>query len=170
LQSSQHPSEESTLQVKRSSRRSKFVVAVDGAGIAHHPGSAALAELADRLGWTRALSMGMAPFRQRRSAHDPGVVLRDLMVSIAEGGDCLADLGALREQPELFGRVASAPTAWRVIDTIKPERLKVLREASGARRGLFMTMAGAADARRGVSDACRLCTLVQRRCAWKTMA
>jgi DDE family transposase len=71
----------------------------------------------------------MAPFRQRRSAHDPGVVLRDLVVSIADGGDCLADLGALREQPDLFGRVASAPTAWRVIDAVKPERLRVLREA-----------------------------------------
>jgi hypothetical protein len=117
------------LQVKRSSRRSKLVVAVDGACIANHSGSAALAELADTLGWTRALSMGMAPFRQRRSAHDPGAVLRDLMVSIADGGDCLADLGALREQSDLFGRVASAPTAWRVIDTIKP------RAAGGAARG-----------------------------------
>jgi DDE family transposase len=119
----------STLQVKPSSRRSKLVVAVDGAGIANHAGSAALAELADSLGWTRALSRGMAPYRRRRSAHDPGVVLRDLMVSIADGGDCLSDLGALREQPDLFGQVASAPTAWRVIDTIKPERLAVLREA-----------------------------------------
>jgi DDE family transposase len=106
--------------VERSSRRSKFVVAVDGAGIANHSGSAALAELAETLGWTRALSIGMAPFRQQRSAHDPGVVLRDLMVSIAGGGDCLADLGALREQPELFGRVASAPAAWRVVDAISP--------------------------------------------------
>jgi hypothetical protein len=115
--------------VKPSSRRSKLVVAVDGAGIANHAGSAALAELADTLGWTQALSRGMAPSRQRRSAHDPGVVLRDLIVSIADGGDCLADLGALREQPDLFGRVASAPTAWRIIDAIKPERLTVLRAA-----------------------------------------
>jgi len=117
------------LQVKPTSRRSKLVVAVDGAGIANHVGSAALAELADTLGWTRALSTGMAPYRQRRSAHDPGVVLRDLMVSIADGGDCLADLGVLREQADLFGRVASSPTAWRVIDAVKPEHLEILREA-----------------------------------------
>jgi hypothetical protein len=44
--------------VKPSSRRSKLVVAVDGAGIANHAGSAALAELADTLGWTQALVQG----------------------------------------------------------------------------------------------------------------
>jgi hypothetical protein len=85
--------------------------------------------LADRLGWTAALSSGMAPTRRRRSAHDPGRVVRDLIVSIADGGDCLADLGVLREQPDLFGEVASSPTAWRVIAAITSERLEVLRDA-----------------------------------------
>ncbi len=55
--------------------------------------------------------------------------MRDLIVSIADGGDCLADLGVLREQPELFGEVASSPTAWRVIAAITPERLGILRAA-----------------------------------------
>ena len=53
----------------------------------------------------------MVPTRRRRSAHDPGRVLRDLIVSIADGGDCLADLSVLREHPDLFGEVASWPTA-----------------------------------------------------------
>ncbi|HEX4621981.1 MAG TPA: IS1380 family transposase, partial [Myxococcaceae bacterium] len=75
------------------------------------------------------LSAGMAPTRCRRSAHDPGRVLRDLIASIADGGDCLADLGVLRGQPELFGEVASLPTAWRVVESITPQRLGVLREA-----------------------------------------
>jgi hypothetical protein len=43
-------------------------------------------------------------------------VLRDLAVVLADGGDCLSDLAVLRDQPELFGPVASAPTAWRVIE------------------------------------------------------
>jgi hypothetical protein len=38
-------------------------------------------------------------------------------------------LSVLREQPDLFGEVASFPTAWRVIAAITPERLGVLREA-----------------------------------------
>lgn len=115
--------------MKTTSRRSTLIVTTDGAGIASHAGSAALTELADRLGWTAALSAGLAPTRQRRSAHDPGRVVRDLVVAIADGGDCLADLGVLREQPELFGAVASSPTAWRVIAAITPERLGILREA-----------------------------------------
>ncbi len=55
--------------------------------------------------------------------------MRDLIVTIADGGDCLADLSVLREQPELFGEVASSPTAWRVIEAITPGRLAILREA-----------------------------------------
>jgi hypothetical protein len=58
-----------------------------------------------------------------------GRVVRGLVVSIANGGDCLADLAVLREQPDLFGEVASSPTAWRVIAAITPERLGILREA-----------------------------------------
>lgn len=110
-------------------RRSTLIVTTDGVGIASHAGSAALTELADRLGWTAALSAGMAPTRRRRSAHDPGRVLRDLVASVADGGDCLADLSVLRGQPDLFGEVASPPTAWRVIESITPERLGILREA-----------------------------------------
>jgi hypothetical protein len=35
---------------------------------------------------------------------------------LADGGECLSDLAVLREQPELFGPVASTPTAWRVVE------------------------------------------------------
>jgi hypothetical protein len=117
------------LKVKPTNRRSTLIVTTDGVGIASHAGSAALTDLADRLGWTAALSVGMASTRRRRSAHDPGRVVRDLVVSIADGGDCLADLSVLRGQPELFGEVASSPTAWRVVESITPERLGILREA-----------------------------------------
>ena len=37
---------------------------------------------------------------------------------LADGGDCLADLGALGDQEALFGPVASSSTAFRVIDRI----------------------------------------------------
>jgi hypothetical protein len=59
--------------VKPTNRRSTLIVTTDGVGIASHAGSAALIDLADRLGWTAALSVGMAPTRRRRSIHDPGV-------------------------------------------------------------------------------------------------
>jgi hypothetical protein len=94
-----------------------------------HAGSALLAGVADRVGLTRALSGAMAPTRERRSAHDPGVVLRDLAVMLADGGECLADLGALRDQLDLFGGVASDSTAFRVSDSIDGECLERLRGA-----------------------------------------
>jgi hypothetical protein len=45
-------------------------------------------------------------------------VVVDLAVMLADGGDCLSDLAALRDQPGLFGPVASTPTAWRVIERL----------------------------------------------------
>lgn len=107
----------------------KLEVTADGTGQVGHAGSALLAGVADRVGLTRALSEAMAPTRSRRSAHDPGVVLRDLAVMLADGGSSLADLGALRDQPDLFGQVPSDATAFRVIDSIDAEGLERLREA-----------------------------------------
>ena len=104
-------------------------VTADGTGQVSHAGSALLAGVADRVGLTRALSKAMAPTRKRRSAHDPGVVLRDLVVTLAGGGTCLSDLGTLRDQPALFGEVASTATAFRVIDSIDAEALERLRGA-----------------------------------------
>lgn len=115
--------------VKREGLVDKLMVTADGAGQVGHAGSALLAGTADRLGLTRALSAAMAPTRERRSAHDSGVVLRDLAVMLADGGECLADMGALRDQPDLFGGVASDSTAFRVIDSIDGECLERLRSA-----------------------------------------
>jgi hypothetical protein len=58
-------------------------------------------------------------------------VLRDLAVMLADGGDCLSDLAVLRDQPELFGPVASTPTAWRVVERLgqDPDGLARLRAA-----------------------------------------
>jgi hypothetical protein len=93
--------------VQREGLVDKLHVSADGTGQVGHAGSALVAGAADRIGLTQALSGAMAPTRERRSAHDPGVVLRDLAVMLADGGDCLADLGAQRDQPDLFGGVAS---------------------------------------------------------------
>jgi len=120
--------------VKRDGLVDNLQVTADGAGQVGHAGSALLVGTADRLGLTRLLSGAMAPTRRRRSAHDPGVVLRDLAVMLADGGDCLADLGALRDQLDLYGNVASDSTAFRVIDSIDEQGLARLRAAvAGAR-------------------------------------
>jgi hypothetical protein len=120
--------------VQREGLVDKLQVSADGTGQVGHAGSALLAGVADRVGLTRALSQAMAPTRQRRSAHDPGVVLRDLVVTLADGGDCLADLGVLRDQLDLFGGVASDATAFRVIDSIDAQCLERLRGAVASAR------------------------------------
>jgi hypothetical protein len=76
----------------------------------------------------------MAPTRKRRSAHDPGVVLRDLIIAVADGGDCVTDLGVLRDQEALFGPVASERTAHRVIKSIDADLLEAIRGARAAAR------------------------------------
>ena len=57
----------------------------------------------------------MTPLRRRASGHDSGRVAIDLAVMLADGGEAISDLAALRGQSELFGPVASDPTAWRLL-------------------------------------------------------
>ena len=107
------------MKVQRDGRSMTLTVTADGdVQTVSHAGAALLAEAADRLGLTTALSGELAALRQRRSPHDPGRVVRDLAVMLADGGDALSDLRALRDQGTLFGSVASDATAWRVIDAI----------------------------------------------------
>ena len=127
------------MRVMRDGRRVTVEVSADGAGLVSHAGSALLAQVADRLGLTRALSLRLAGLKQRRRGHDPGRVIRDLAVMLADGGECVSDLAAVREQEALFGAVASDSTAFRVIDRIarKPELLDALRTAHARARERF---------------------------------
>jgi hypothetical protein len=137
-----------TLRVQRDGRRFTVDVVSDGDGLVSHAGAALLAETADRLGLTDVLSRALAPMRERRGRHDPGRVVRDLAVMLADGGDCLADLRAVRDQQVLFGPVASDATAFRVIDAIagEPRLLDALR-AARARARKAAWEAGAAPQR-----------------------
>ena len=121
--------QEDTRKVKTQTTRQTVEVRADAEGLVSHAGAFLLVELADRLGLTAALSAAMAPTRERRSAHDPGVVLRDLAVAIADGGDHVSDLGVLRGQQPLFGAVASETTAHRVLKSIDSALLEALRGA-----------------------------------------
>ena len=117
----------------------------DGKGVASHAGSLLLAELADRVGLTAGLSAAMTHTRRRRSAHDPGVVLSQLAVMLADGGDCLADIAVLRQQPELFGRVGSDPTVWRVLESIHALGLRNIAAARAQARARAWAAGAAPD-------------------------
>jgi hypothetical protein len=136
-----------TLKVQRDGRNVTVEVTSDGEGLVSHAGSALLAHIADKTGLTQALSVRLAGLKQRRSGHDPGRVICDLAVMLADGGDCLADIGALRDQDALFGAVASDSTAFRVIDQIActPGLLDALADAHARAREYVWTQTGAPE-------------------------
>jgi hypothetical protein len=74
-------------------------------------------------------------------------VIRDLAVMLADGGECVADLGAVREQDALFGSVASDSTAFRTVEKIAstPGMLEALRSAHARARARFWELRGAPE-------------------------
>jgi hypothetical protein len=99
-----------------------------------HAGTALLVELADRSGLTGGLSRALAVTRARRSVHDPGGVLVDVAVMLADGGDCVTDLDAYRGQERLFGARASETTTHRVLKSIDAPVLAEVRAARARAR------------------------------------
>jgi Transposase DDE domain group 1 len=120
--------------VKPKARLGTVEVTADGEGLVSHAGTALLAELADRSGLTDALSRALASTRERRSAHDPGRVLVDVAVMLADGGDCVTDLDAYRGQERLFGARASETTTHRVLKSVDERLLAEIRAARAKAR------------------------------------
>src|SRR5688500_1247709 len=120
----------------RGGRSVKLEVRADGAGLVSHAGAALLAGVADRLGLTSALDRALEGLFERAPRHLPGRVIRDLAVMLADGGDALCDLGAVRDQEALFGPVASDATAYRLIERIAadPGALEAIRAARAEAR------------------------------------
>ena len=81
-----------------------------GTAIVSEGGAVGLLETVRVAGLDRALSRALEPWRKPAARHDPGKILVDLALSLAVGGDCLADVAVLRDQPGVFGAVASDPT------------------------------------------------------------
>jgi hypothetical protein len=120
--------------VKRNRRLPALKVTSGGKGVASHAGARLVADVADKLGLTEALSVAMAPTKQRRRGHDRGEVLVDLAVMVADGGEAISDLATLRDQPGLFGEVASNPTAWRTLEAVDDDALGRIRAARAQAR------------------------------------
>ena len=117
-----------------------------------HAGARLLADLADATGLTSAFTRRAAPAcGHAATGHDPGRVAVDLAVMLADGGEAIADLAVLRDQAEVFGPVASDPTAWRLLAGIDEAALARLRAARAAAREV--AWAQAAETRGGIPAA-----------------
>jgi hypothetical protein len=147
------------LRVQATNWASGFEVTTDGTGVVGHAGAALLRELADWVGLTAAL--GWRGPQGRR--HPDAAVLRDLAVMLADGGDCLSDLAVLRDQPALFGQVASTPTAWRVVEhtACDPDGLARLRAARAHARARAWAAGGDPDVELLIIDADATLVLAQ---------
>lgn len=117
------------MKVKHRSRLGSLRITADQSRLVSRSGSALVSELASRLGLERELSRALAHLYKRRPVHDPGRLLVDLATTLIDGGDCLSDLGALAEQPALFGQVASHSTASRLLAKLGEAERAAIREA-----------------------------------------
>jgi len=117
----------------RDGRHVTVDVTADGTGLVSHAGSALIAQVADKLGLTGALSLRLASLKQRRRGHDPGRVIRDLAVMLADGG----------ESSRSCGRCAISSAVWG--GGVGLDRVSGARQ--GRRRAAFG--AGAGGARQG---------------------
>jgi Transposase DDE domain group 1 len=131
--------------VKNSARGSRVTVSADGRGLVSQAGAVLLWETMRVTGLGGGLSEGLAVWRQPRAVHDPGKIIADLAAAVALGGDCLADIAVLREQPELAGPVASDPVVSRLVSLLAadlPRALKAVRAARAAARERAWALAG----------------------------
>jgi hypothetical protein len=117
-------------------------VSAKGAELTSRAGAALLGGLADRLGLTEGLIAALR-VHSRTVRHEPGRVVRDLAVMLADGGDALCDLGVLRDQQVLFGCVASDATAYRCLERLDEELLSRIRAARAAARARAWKLGGA---------------------------
>lgn len=120
--------------MKATTSRPRLAVSSDGRGAVGHAGSRLLADLAEATGLESGFVDALAPSRVRRGGHAPGRVAVDLAVMLADGGEAISDLAVLRDQPEVFGPVASDPTAWRVLEGIDEPAIGRLRAARAQAR------------------------------------
>jgi hypothetical protein len=131
--------------VNNTARRTKITVSADGRGLVSQAGALLLAEAVRVTGLGRGLPAGLARWRAPRAVHDPGKILTDLVMALALGGDCLADIAVLRAQPGLFGPVASDPVVSRLISALAadgPRALRAIRRARAAARERAWALAG----------------------------
>src|SRR6476646_11397140 len=134
--------------MNNSARSRRVQVSADGLGLVSQAGAVVLWETMRVTGLGRGLSAAMQPWRAPRAVHDPGKIVADLAAALALGGDCLADIAVLREQPALAGPVASDPVVSRLVSLLAedlPRALEAIRAARERARALAGDAAPGAD-------------------------
>ncbi|MEU7816703.1 IS1380 family transposase [Pseudonocardia sp. NPDC049154] len=82
------------------------------------------------------MSQALDGLRPPRARHDPGRVLVDLAVAVADGATTISEIAVLGDQAELFGAVASDSTCWRLLDRLDEAALARVAAARARTREL----------------------------------
>ncbi|ANQ70932.1 IS1380 family transposase [Rhodococcus sp. 008] len=130
---------------KSTSSYPKLSVDTAGSALVSQAGAIILIRTAEKTGLTTSLSEALSPWRKPAAQHNPGKIILDLALSLAVGGDCLADIATLREQPAVFGPVASDSTVSRLITGLAadgPAALSAINSARAAARKTAWSYAG----------------------------
>jgi hypothetical protein len=93
-----------------------------------------LADVADRTTLTAQLAEELVGLRKPRALHDPGRVLVDMAVAVADGATTISDVAVLADQAALFGAVASDSTCWRLLERLDTAALGAVARARAAAR------------------------------------
>src|SRR5215207_49158 len=131
-----------------STRRAR--VSPDGDGVVSHAGAALLREIADYTGLADAVTAALADTYRGPWMHPPGRVFCDLAVAVADGADAVSGIEVLGDREELFGPVASMPTAWRCLDRIDELHLPGVLAARAAARERAWAAGAAPDLAAGL--------------------
>ncbi len=106
-----------------------------GSMVVSQAGGLVLTETIAAVRLDRELSRALARWRLPLAIHDPGKVVRDLggAVTLAPGGECLADLALVGAEAGVYGAVASDPTVSRTIARLAADAPAVLAAIAAAR-------------------------------------
>jgi hypothetical protein len=100
--------------------------------VVSHPGSRLLADVGHRTTLTGELAQALAVLRRPRARHDPGRMLVDPAVAVADGAKTISDVVVLADQAALFGAVASDSTCWRMLERLDGTGLGAVARARAA--------------------------------------
>ncbi len=142
----------------KNSTRSYPRVHVDTArsGAVAQAGGVLLTQAAEVTRLTACLRAELGRWRKPLATHEPGKVACDLALSLALGGDCLADLALLRAEPGVYGTVASEATVSRTVTALAGDAdaaLRAVNRARAAARERAWALAGDAAPGQGATAA-----------------
>jgi hypothetical protein len=135
----------STLTVKPTRSYPRLHIDTAPSNAIGQAGGMLLTETVHASGLGHHLKQALSAWKKPFATHDPGKILTDLALTLTLGGDALSDSSVLRDEPDLYGSVASNPTITRLIRTLADDAdqaLAAINTARAAARARVWELAG----------------------------